>query len=273
MWTEIVDVILRHFAEGTADKLGVDIGTSSAYLPELLFSRGYAGGLLATDIETSHFPATARRFQDNLPEANIWFGKADAEKMRWVELLEGDRLSLAANSFDFATALNVMHHTHDQAAVFKATAELVKPGGLAIFMGRAEGHLHNLYELSAAVGERYVADSPEPFYSTYNMFQLSEDLEASDDFTVLDTQDQAEYVWIPDEADSRRDYFGAFYALLPLMQSGITRQPLKRKHVESYLTGEFKDSYFPNHGSYVRINGQNYITDFIFQRYVVCLVN
>lgn len=272
-WTEIADRVINHFPQGTKHILGADLGTSSAYTPELLFRRGYEGGLLATDIEASHLSRTADRFENEFPDANIWFGKADAEKMRGVQLLEGDNLSISENTFDFATVLNLLHHTHDQQAVFKAVARIVKPGGLVVYMGRAVGHLHNLYELSGAVGEKFVSEAPEPFYSKYDMFRLSEDLEESDDYTVIETQSQAETIWIPDENDSRKDYFGAFYALLPEMRSGINGQPLNPRHIESYLTGEFKDQYFPNHGSYVIIDGVKYITDFVIQRYVVCQVN
>lgn len=278
MWAEITQRILDEFKDGTENILGADIGTSSAYLPELLFAQGYKGGLLAADAEISHFPQLSARFSEKFPDANIWYGRADAEIMRSVQLMHGERLTVQKNTFDFATVLNIMHHTRYPDKVIKTTANIVKPGGLVVFMGRAVGHLHNLYDLGGAVGEKFVARAPRPFYEHYDMFTLTEALGASDDLEIVDTdeqiarQTQGDYIWVPDNEEGRRDYFGAFYALLPLMRSGITGRPLRPKHVEKYLLGEFKDEYFPTHGSYRNINGQNYFTDFVFQRYIVCRV-
>jgi SAM-dependent methyltransferase len=272
MWAQISDDILLHVGNGP-DVLGLDAGTSSGYMPQLLLEKGYEGGILGCDIEASHLKNVAARLHDQHPGANLWFGKANAESLTKVQLINGEWLTIAPNTFNFATVLNVLHHTADQEAILNSVAQAVKPNGLVFFMGRAKGHLGNMFGLGKEIGDHFHANAPRPFYEDSDMFMLEDMLNDSPLFEIVEARPpaeyvQAEYLWIPDTEEGHADYMETFYTLLPLMRSKVNGQQLKRKHVQPLLENLMHDGYFKNHASYV--NG--FFTEYLFQRYFMCRV-
>jgi SAM-dependent methyltransferase len=254
--------------DDTEGIIGADMGTSSGYLPRLLLENGYRGGILACDAETTHLGNVTQEFSANFPDANIWFGKANAESMKAVEVYRGNKLRIKPNTFDWTTQYNIHHHTGDALRAINTAVRITRDGGYIGFMDRAVGHLDNMYKIGEIVADEFNAEAPEPWYSHFDFYDLEKAIDNNPSLIIVKKIPQAEYIWVPDTDEGWRDYITPFYTLVPLMRSKASGERFEPKQVEDFVESTIRHEYFKTHASYE--NG--YFTDYIFQEYILCNV-
>ena len=93
---------------------------------QLLLDCGAGTGLFAKEMETQCRVLVLDNHEESLRILRTRF-RADQ-----ILSLAGDRVPLPDRSLDFVTALDVLEHVSDDAAVVRGFARLLKPGGLAV---------------------------------------------------------------------------------------------------------------------------------------------
>ncbi len=248
LWREMAKDILN-IAGNRPETIGMDVGTSSGYLIDVLLDEGYVGKLVATDIETTHFPQLREWIDKNFPTADIDLGSSNAETLRRVKIHAGAAHPVLSDSIDFVVVANVLHHTAQPEAVFNAVHRVLKPGGIALFAGRNVTHLANLYEFAKPVARKFNTDQPQSFYHKHDFELIKRELNDMSEYEILEVNEQGtptdpeaerELLWIPNTEEGRSDYWNAFYTLLPMMKQVDKRGPLTRVEVEDFIESEMR---------------------------------
>ncbi|WP_048306530.1 bifunctional 2-polyprenyl-6-hydroxyphenol methylase/3-demethylubiquinol 3-O-methyltransferase UbiG [Halomonas sp. PR-M31] len=104
---------------GLAGKQVIDVGCGGGILSEAMAHRGAK----VTGIDMSEAPLAAARLHQEETGANVEYRQASAEEMA----------DARAGEFDVVTCLEMLEHVPDPAAVVRACATLVKPGGHVFF--------------------------------------------------------------------------------------------------------------------------------------------
>lgn len=100
---------------------GVDVGCGGGILTEALAGRG--ARMLGIDLSEGAIAAARGQATTHRPELHRRYEHCSAEALAY------DR----AGSFDFVTCLEMLEHVPDPAAVVRACAALVRPGGHVFF--------------------------------------------------------------------------------------------------------------------------------------------
>lgn len=286
LWREIAKDVLE-IAGNREDMIGHDVGTSSGYMIDMLLEEGYRGKLVATDILTNHFDYLRQWLDQKFPDAQVQLGSSNAERLRSIKLPhQKTREPLAESSADFVIAANIMHHTGDPEAVFKAVHRLAKPGAVAIFAGRNETHLANLYEFAWLVAGKFQTTAPESFYHKHDFNLIVRELQAMPEYEIIRVNgqgvlpepeaghqdiwlpnDEKEVIWIPNTDEGRNDYWNTLYALLPLMKKLDKGNNLSRSEIEEFIETEAR-GYFESLATFY----EGHFPEGLSQGYAICTV-
>jgi hypothetical protein len=84
---------------------------------------------------------------------------------------------------------------------------------------------------------------------------------------VLDIKTQADHIWVPMSPEGWEDYSRAIKSHLSLLKRRYKK--VSDNEIRAFIDGPVKTSWFEYHDSYT----EGYITDYVFQKYVICEVN
>jgi SAM-dependent methyltransferase len=121
-------------ADLSGDERIVDVGCGNGLYLAALSGRGHGGPVHGLDLETGMLHAAAGW------HADAGLVTADAQA-----------LPLAGGSVDVAMAMHMLYHVPDQEAAAAELRRVVRPGGVALVVTNAVGHLRELDDLVAGI--------------------------------------------------------------------------------------------------------------------------
>ncbi|MEE8331426.1 MAG: bifunctional 2-polyprenyl-6-hydroxyphenol methylase/3-demethylubiquinol 3-O-methyltransferase UbiG [Acidimicrobiia bacterium] len=130
---------------------------------------GCGGGLLAEAIADLGFPVTGI----DRSQASVAAGHDRARNVRYV-VGDAGRLPFADDSFDVVTAMEVLEHVADPAAVVAEAGRILKPGGLFFFAGPNRTRLSRLVVIDLAQRWRWSAVLPEDLHEWHRFIAPAE---------------------------------------------------------------------------------------------------
>lgn len=150
----------------------VDIGCGGGILAEAMA----AANATVTGIDVADGPLAVARLHQHESNARIDYRQATAEEMAASE----------AGTYDIVTCLEMLEHVPDPAAVIKACAELVKPGGHIFFSTINRNPKSFMF---AIVGAEYVLKLLPAGTHEYEKFIRPSELEEWSRYAGLELQD------------------------------------------------------------------------------------
>ncbi len=150
----------------------VDIGCGGGILSEAMA----AANATVTGIDMADGPLAVARLHQHESNAKIDYRQATAEEMAASE----------AGTYDIVTCLEMLEHVPDPAAVIKACAELVKPGGHIFFSTINRNPKSFMF---AIVGAEYVLKLLPAGTHEYEKFIRPSELEEWSRYAGLELQD------------------------------------------------------------------------------------
>ena len=150
----------------------VDIGCGGGILAEAMA----AANATVTGIDMADGPLAVARLHQHESNAKIDYRQATAEEMAASE----------AGTYDIVTCLEMLEHVPDPAAVIKACAELVKPGGHIFFSTINRNPKSFMF---AIVGAEYVLKLLPAGTHEYEKFIRPSELEEWSRYAGLELQD------------------------------------------------------------------------------------
>ena len=150
----------------------VDIGCGGGILAEAMA----AANATVTGIDMADGPLAVARLHQHESNAKIDYRQATAEEMAASE----------AGTYDIVTCLEMLEHVPDPAAVVKACAELVKPGGHIFFSTINRNPKSFMF---AIVGAEYVLKLLPAGTHEYEKFIRPSELEEWSRYAGLELQD------------------------------------------------------------------------------------
>ena len=150
----------------------VDIGCGGGILSEAMA----AANATVTGIDMADGPLAVARLHQHEANAKIDYRQATAEEMAASE----------AGTYDIVTCLEMLEHVPDPAAVIKACAELVKPGGHIFFSTINRNPKSFMF---AIVGAEYVLKLLPAGTHEYEKFIRPSELEEWSRYAGLELQD------------------------------------------------------------------------------------
>ncbi len=260
-WKEIARYIID-YTGGGEELIMLDAGASSGYMIDQALRMGFMGRIVGADIEASHMHLLDAELAKAHPIARVDLGHADAESLDIFTDTNGLRHEIPNDFFDVTTELFIHHHTPHPEAAIEAALDVTKNGGLAIFGGRAVGHLDNVYFVAGLAANYFGLKPPRPYYKNYDFFMMKSYLEGNPRCRIIKEGMHANHIWIDGDGDGWNDVSNAVVALLPDMNRDL-RKKAEVQDMREYLETTLKKGYFA--GAIRYYNG--YILDTVAQKY------
>jgi SAM-dependent methyltransferase len=234
IWAETADWLLENkLLEGDV----YDLGTSSAYFIEQLLKRGHNGNIKGYDNASTHFPILQQRLRNDYPNASIDLCHGDVASRKFI--------SKKRNKADIVSGLFLAYHLGHSERLADVMADIGKPGSIAIFGGRGEENLGNLWGTAKHIAEKFDAVMPdENFYHHFPAEVMVKSVDDDPRFEIIDTIEQKGYNYYPNTDEGFFSFANGVATYLPLTKKLSDNKPLRFGEIREYLFGDFKQKYF-----------------------------